>query len=100
MSAHTPGPWTWWTSNSWKRLKHDERGKSSNVLEPFVCKDGHPDLSVTDEDMALIKAAPDMLEVLKAARIVLINRDQSDNEMKLLDAIKYVIAKAEGRLSG
>jgi hypothetical protein len=37
----------------------------------------------------------DMLKVLDAARIVLKNRDQRPNEMKLLDAIKIVIVQAE-----
>jgi hypothetical protein len=64
-SKHTPGPWCWWTSNSWKRLKRDERGVTMNVLEPYVCRDGHPDCSVSDADMALIAAAPDLLEVLQ-----------------------------------
>ncbi len=63
--AHTPGPWTWWTSNSWRRLKHDDRGKSVNVLEPYVCKDGQPDIIVSEEDMPLIEAAPDLLEALQ-----------------------------------
>lgn len=63
MSAHTPGPWTWWTSNSWKRLKREGRF-TENVLEPYVCRDGHPDLSITEADMNLIAAAPDMKTVL------------------------------------
>jgi hypothetical protein len=49
---HTPGPWTWWTSNSWRRLKWDFRGKTINVLEPTVCRDGQPDCIVSQGDMA------------------------------------------------
>jgi hypothetical protein len=52
--AATKGPWTWWTSNSWRRLKRDDRGISQNVAEPFVARDGHPDLDIKQEDMAFI----------------------------------------------
>lgn len=61
----TPAPWTWHTSNSWRRLKRDDLGKSQNVLEPYVCRDGHPDLIITPDDMALIGAAPKLYEALK-----------------------------------
>lgn len=64
--AWTPGPWKWWTSNSWRRLKRDDRGITQNVLEPYVCRDGCPDLSVSDADMALIAAAPELFEALEA----------------------------------
>src|SRR6185369_7651349 len=71
---HTPGPWKWWTSNSWRRLRRDDRGISMSVIEPFVARDGHPDLDVSEADMNLIAAAPDLLAALKA--IV----DQLDHE--------------------
>lgn len=71
MDGYTPGPWKWWTSNSWKRLKRDDVGIIQNVLEPYVCSDGHPDLSVSDEDMALIAAAPAMFSTLLAARAII-----------------------------
>lgn len=57
MTAHTPGPWEWWTSNSWRRLRHSDRGVSTNVILPIVCPDGHPDLEVTADDAALIERA-------------------------------------------
>lgn len=70
----TPGPWEWWTSCSWKRLtSKDSKGawmKQGNVLCPTVASDGHPDLVVSEADMALIAAAPDLLEALKAAKEV------------------------------
>ncbi len=53
----TPGIWKWWTSNSWRRLKRDDRGITTPVIEPFVARDGHPDVSVSDDDMAYIEAA-------------------------------------------
>lgn len=60
MTSFTPGPWKWWTSNSWRRLKRDDRD-AENVLEPTVCRsDNHPDLIVNEANMALIAAAPDL----------------------------------------
>lgn len=44
---------------------------------------------------AKVATISDMLAVLNAARIMLKNRDQRPEEMKLLDAIKAVIAGAE-----
>lgn len=66
-SGHTPGPWSWWTSNSWRRLKRDDQGIAQNVLEPYICSDGHPDCSITQADMRLIAAAPDMHAALQRA---------------------------------
>lgn len=65
MTGHTPGPWKWWTSNSWKRLKREAAGISTTVLEPYVCRDGHPDCTVSEADMHLIAAAPDLLKALR-----------------------------------
>jgi len=62
---HTPGPWEWWTSNSWRRLRHSERGVSTDVLMPCVHNDGQPDIIVNAADMALIAAAPDLLAALQ-----------------------------------
>lgn len=56
-TAATRGPWEWFTSCSWRRLKHNSRGLTMNVIEPFVASDGHPDLTVSQDDMAFIAAA-------------------------------------------
>jgi hypothetical protein len=77
MSEHTPGPWEWWTSNSWKRLRHSERGVSTNVLLPAVCKDGQATIDVSPADMVLIAAAPDLLAALKNISMNL-EHDQRD----------------------
>jgi hypothetical protein len=61
MSTATPGPWEWWTSNSWRRLVHQVGGTQIPVLTPTVARDGHPDLMVSETNMALIAAAPDLL---------------------------------------
>ena len=71
----TAGPWKWWTSNSWRRLKRDSLGITQNVLEPYVCRDGHPDLSISEEDMDFIAAArtavPELVAEVERLREVL-----------------------------
>jgi hypothetical protein len=57
MEGVTPGPWKWWTSCSWRRLSSAVRGhdRDGGVICPIVSRsDGHPDLIVSDEDMAWI----------------------------------------------
>ena len=62
MSKHTPGPWEWWTSNSWRRLRSNPaNGRDLGVVTPFVTPDRHADLEVSPADMALIAAAPELL---------------------------------------
>jgi hypothetical protein len=68
--AATPGPWEWWTSNSWRRLTA-EGGREGGVLCPFVNRyDHHPDLSISAEDMAHIASAdpPTVLELVRELR--------------------------------
>jgi hypothetical protein len=66
MSKHTPGPWEWWTSNSWRRLRSNPAdGRDVGVVVPFVARDGHPDLEVSAADMSLIASAPDLLALAK-----------------------------------
>jgi hypothetical protein len=60
----TPGPWTWWTSNSIRRLSSDPSGKDGDVLHAFVARDGVPDVTVSEDDAALIAAAVNALPVL------------------------------------
>jgi hypothetical protein len=69
-AAATSGPWYWSTSNSWRRLSAEHR--DGGVLCPVRSHgDGHPDLSVREEDMELIVAMrnslPAILRALKAA---------------------------------
>lgn len=75
MLIHTPGPWEWWTSNSWHRLRHSDRGVSTNVLMPIVCKDGQATIDVSPADAALIKAAPELLAAARLATGALLNAD-------------------------
>lgn len=64
---YTPGPWQWWTSNSFLRLSSRATGKDGGVIDSYVMKDGHSSLIVSKEDMNLIAAAPDLLEALQLA---------------------------------
>lgn len=64
--SYTPGPWKWWTSNSFRRLSSEVDRKDGGVICPIVSRSGgHPDLTVKREDMALIAAAPELLEALQ-----------------------------------
>ncbi|EQA5722295.1 hypothetical protein ACX4ER_003920 [Cronobacter dublinensis] len=61
----TPGPWEWWTSNSFLRLSSQATGKDGGVIDSYAMSDGNTSLSVSNADMALIAAAPDLLEALQ-----------------------------------
>ena len=51
----TPGPWKWWTSNSFRRLSAVADG---DVAYAFMSRsDGHPDIAIQDKDMKLIERA-------------------------------------------
>lgn len=103
MSSHTPGPWEWWTSNSWRRLRSNpSNGRDVGVCVPFVARDGHPDLEVSAADMALIAAAPGMLDALRAvaAEVSPHQRPHSTDSylpQHIVDLITASIAKAESR---
>lgn len=43
-SAAPRGRWSVWTSNSWRRVFSDQRGKHVSVIEPTTQPDGHVDL--------------------------------------------------------
>lgn len=91
MTIRTSGRWHWWTSNSWRRLGSDlGHGKTAWVLMPQVARDGCPDIAVTEPDMALIAAAPDLLTALWVAVGALENPEMSKT---------YVIAMARAALS-
>lgn len=62
----TPGPWSWWTSNSVKRLTA-QRGQDGGVLSAVRCSDGVADIEVSEADARLIAAAPELLAVAKTA---------------------------------
>lgn len=51
QDKHTPGPWEWWTSNSFRRLSSKATGKDGGWNGP---------------DGRLIAAAPELLAALEA----------------------------------
>lgn len=61
----TPGPWKWWTSNSFLRLSSEATGKDGDVIDSYKMSDGHTSLSVTYEDMNLIASAPELFDALQ-----------------------------------
>lgn len=70
---YTPGPWQWWTSNSFLRLSSKATGKDGDVIDSFKMSDGATSLSVKVDDMHLIAAAPDLLNELQRLRDYVIN---------------------------
>lgn len=67
MSAHTPGPWSMWTSNSVRRISAVADG---DVLCAIRHDDGCADLYFKNggcegQDARLILAAPDLLDALR-----------------------------------
>lgn len=99
MSAHTPGPWFWQSSNSWRRLgNHDGDG---NVMYPTKQSDGWPDVSFPNggfdgPDARLIAAAPDLLAALQRAERCIRGYTESSKRECDLDGIRAAIAKATG----
>jgi hypothetical protein len=101
----TPGPWKWWTSNSWRRLTaHDVAGRyerDGNVLCPIKCRDGHPDVIISEADMALIAAAPDLYHALEEALHLMdislrVEPDSTSKKLQAMERWRAAIAKARG----
>ena len=92
--SYTPGPWKWWTSNSFLRLSSESDGKDGGVICPTVSRsDGHPDLIVKREDMALIAAAPELLEALHS---IVLNANPALFSPGQLEQATAAITKATG----
>ncbi len=87
MSAHTPGPWSWWTSNSYRRLTAEGR-QDGGVLH--ASESDWPTVVVSEADACLISAAPDLLEALQGVLRV------ADRKTDEFDAARAAIAKASG----
>lgn len=69
----TPGPWTWWTSNSYRRLTA-RYGSDGGVLSGCVQNDGHPDVLCSDTDQEFIAACREGVPAL-LARVAELERD-------------------------
>lgn len=110
VGEHTPGPWEWWTSCSWKRLTSKTADgkwmREGNVLCPSIASDGHPVLDVSEADMALIAAAPEMLGALPDLSAVITWLENGCDPVKAAGELRIyqgriqsAIAKATGGAS-
>lgn len=113
-TKHTPGPWSIWTSNSYRRIGSDAP-RGGEVLCGSVQRDGCADLYFPNggyegPDARLVTAAPELLEF---AQLVLRGIDSGHIKAKpfldmnalvgesipmrtIGDAAREVIAKATG----
>jgi hypothetical protein len=98
--------WKWWTSNSWRRLTaHDSAGRykqEGDVLCPVrSASDGHPDLSISPENMAAIEALPELYTALFAAGAALRSYQYGNASPELAqevaDFADAALAKADRR---
>lgn len=67
------GRWSVWTSNSWRRVFSDQRGKHVSVIEPTTQPDGHVDLLFGAGVATYLESFPaevalELLDELAAAR--------------------------------
>ena len=93
---YTPGPWKWWTSNSFLRLSSQATGKDGGVIDSYVMKDGHSSLIVSKEDMNLIAAAPDLLNALQAMLNKAYKQNWNDHYPDEVSKAQSAISKALG----
>ena len=82
-----PGPWTWWTSCSFRRLSSDTTGGDGDVLCGTVqLSDNHPDIHASAATMEYIAACdPDTIRSILA----LIAQQQRNLNAALADAERY-----------
>ena len=88
LRGHTPGPWTWWTSCSFRRLSYRGDG---DVLCAVTQSDGHPDVFLNNggwegPDGLLIAAAPDLFSECERLRAELTARRARDADVGALVA--------------
>jgi hypothetical protein len=112
-AAHTPGPWKWWTSCSFRRLGSEATGHDGDVLHAVIQRsDGHPDVhlpngGVDGPDARLIAAAPELYEALLNLHRICLAMDLADQMQRptegeyqrALAASGAAIAKALGSAS-
>lgn len=105
-AQHTPGPWKWWTSCSYRRLGSEATRRDGDVLHAVIQRsDNHPDVhfpngGVNGPDARLIAAAPELLEALKACAAVVAGDTMT--KQGLIDALELAraaITKATGEAS-
>ena len=98
LAAATPGPWEWWTSNSFRRLSSNATRKDGDVMYGVAQRDGHGDVVLPNggwdgPDAKLIAAAPDLAaEVLRLRSEIATARRDGAAAMR-----EAAIRAAEGR---
>jgi hypothetical protein len=100
----TPYPWRWFTSNSHNRLSSEVTGKDGDVIHAYRASDGMFCVNVSQRDMPVIAAAPELLEALQEmVAIVKKNTyptpDKPSSTWGRMEAAEEVIAKALGEKS-
>ena len=92
MSAHTPGPWEW-DGDVWE---YDRETEAPWLMS---AKTGMPviqgDIDCMRDDARLIAAAPDLLEALEAA-LLLVDMSTSYRREDIAQQSRAAIAKAKG----
>ncbi|MCS3423390.1 hypothetical protein M2403_001991 [Rahnella sp. BIGb0603] len=98
----TPYPWKWFTSNSHNRLSSEVTGKDGDVIYAFKASDGMVCVNVSQWDMPVIAAAPELLEALMdMVEIVKKNTyptpDKPSSNWGRMEVAEQIIAKALGQ---
>lgn len=94
LRGHTPGPWEWWTSCSFRRLSAEGDG---DVLCAVTQNDGHPDVHLKNggwegPDGRLIELAPILLAEYERNLTELTTRRARDAEVaELVDAAAFAL---------
>jgi hypothetical protein len=105
QSPFTPGPWGVLPYSEGddviQIISGEPTYKGGTVSATWVAEldasslEGGP--GENEANARLIAAAPDMLAALNAIRVWMKNHDRSEHEQKIYDAIRVVIARAEGQ---
>ena len=100
LKRATPGPWRWWTSNSYRRLSSDATGKDGDVLHGDTHRDGITDVVGREEDRDLIVAAvnalPDLVKLAKAAEDCLRYRPGTRRHKDAEETMRIALARLDG----
>lgn len=105
---HTQGEWRWTGERCRRLLAYQTGGQGViDVATPYVCRNGESVVLVSEDDAALIAAAPDLLAALHNVRALVVeaamtgfNSKDGDWAVRLFASQQVTtsaIAKAEGR---
>lgn len=92
MSKHTKGPWRWWPCKETKSALNDYIQIAAGLKHVAQVKIS----TVTEHDLRLIAASPDLLAVLKELQESAAYWGEYDVPLGIVDRINQAIAKADG----